>query len=263
MRLIQRRFFTLLCLLFALFWQNASFAQDGAISPSNSVRVAQFDADDSYDPFADYSEFDGASEEEEDINFFRNGRFLSIGLIAGYRGFTESLGQLVSGSMDYGIFLSYFFDLRFALQFSFLSSDHQFGFNDAGAGGTHYSGDMAIQNFGFDLKYYVNTQNVTKGLAKFNPFILVGFSYIFRTENVSTTSAFGKDSAPAFDLGAGIEWPLMRNKMFWGLQAMYQQVSFSDANTPLRTAADGANNNAGITPHGSTYTLMGTLGINF
>jgi len=261
--LFQRRFFTLACLLLLLFWQNSGFAQDGAVGPSHSVQVAQFDADDSYDPFADYSEFDGAQEEEEDINFFRNGRFLSIGLIAGYRGFTESLGQLVSGSMDYGIFLSYFFDLRFALQFSFLSSDHQFGFNDAGAGGTHYSGDMAIQNFGFDLKYYINTQNVTKGLAKFNPFILVGFSYIFRTENVSTTSAFGKDSAPAFDLGGGIEWPLMRNKMFWGLQALYQQVSFSDANTPLRTAADGAGNNAGITPHGSTYSLMATLGINF
>ena len=41
------------------------------------VRVAQFDADDTYDPFADYSEFDEAQEEEADINFFRNGRFCS------------------------------------------------------------------------------------------------------------------------------------------------------------------------------------------
>lgn len=260
MLLFQRRFFTLLSLLLLLFWQNSGFALDGAVNPPGSVQVAQFDADDSYDPFADYSEFDGASEEEEDINFFRNGRFLSIGLMVGYRGFTEALGSLVGGGVDYGLFLNYFFDLRFALQFSFLSSNHQIAFSDPNSSPpTPHSGNMDIQNFGFDLKYYVNTQNVTKGLAKFNPFILVGFSYIFRTETVSTTSAFGKDSAPAFDIGGGIEWPLMRNKMFWGLQAMYQQVSFADSSTPLQTNLGST----GITPHGSTYSFLGTLGVNF
>lgn len=261
--MIHRRIFTILCFLLLLFWQNVGFAKDGDLGPSKTVKVAQFDADDSYDPFADYSEFDGAQEEEEDINFFRNGRFLTIGLLVGYRGFTETLGQLASGSMDYGLMLSYFFDLRFALQFSFLNSDHSFGFTDNPGGGLHKSGNINIENFGFDLKYYVNTQNVTKGLAKFNPFILVGFSYIFRTSSVPDTSAIGKDSAPALDIGGGIEWPLMRNKMFWGLEAIYQQVTFPDANTPLQTTADGPNQNTGITPHGSTYTLLGTLGVNF
>lgn len=255
---MQRRFFTPFFVFLLLFCQNSAFGQDGVSTPSTAVKVAQFDADDSYDPFADYSEFDSAQEEEEDINFFRNGRFLSIGMMLGYRGWTENLASLVSGNLNYGLFLSYFFDLRFALQFSFATGSHTFGFS---APSGNYTGDLGIQNFGFDIKYYINTQNVTKGLAKFNPFILVGLSEIFRTVNVPNTSAYGKDNATGFDLGGGIEWPLMHNKMFWGVQAMYQMVTFPGANSPLQTAVPGEI--TGITPHGSTYTVLGTLGINF
>jgi hypothetical protein len=241
-----------------LFWQNFALAQGSFAQPEHPVKVAQFDADDSYDPFADYSEFDSAQEEEEDINFFRNGRFLSIGLLLGLRGFTDTLGSLVSMNANYGLFLTYFFDLRFALQFSFTTGDHSYGFTSAS--GIPYSGDLGIQDFGFDIKYYVNTQNVTKGLAKFNPYVLVGFSEIFRTQSVPGTAAYGKDSATGFDLGGGIEWPLMHNQMFWGIQAMYQLVTFPGSSTQIATA-DGLP--SGITPNGSTYTVFGTLGINF
>jgi len=243
-----------------LFWQNVGFCADADMQSTDPIKVAQFDADDSYDPFADYSEFDSAQEEEEDINFFRNGRFISIALLLGYRGWTQTLANLISGNIDYGISLSYFFDLRFALQFSFTNGDYNFGFSEPSG---NYSGDIGVQNFGFDLKYYINTQNVTKGLGKFNPYVLVGMSEIFRTINVPNTSAYGKDNATGFDVGGGIEWPLMHGKMFWGVQAMYQMVTFPGSNTPLSTAADGPINNSGITPNGSTYTVNGTLGINF
>jgi hypothetical protein len=79
--------------------------------------------------------------------------------------------------------------------------------------------------------------------------------------NVPSTSAFGKDNATAFDLGAGCEFPLMRNKMFWGVQAMYQLLNFPDANSELQTSVPGEK--TGITPHGDSYTVLGTLGINF
>src|SRR5471030_1901258 len=89
-------------------------------------RMAQFDADDTYDPFADYSEFDEAQEEEADINFFRHGRFVTLGFIGGMRGFTQGMANLYKPAASFGLFLSYFFDLRFALQFSFNTSDHGF-----------------------------------------------------------------------------------------------------------------------------------------
>ena len=61
--------------------------------PRRGQLLAQNDADDSYDPFADYSEFEQSSDEEEDINFFRNGRLFTLGFIGGYRGWTGESEQ--------------------------------------------------------------------------------------------------------------------------------------------------------------------------
>src|ERR1700733_14940788 len=52
-------------------------------APPHSLLLAQSDADDAYDPFADYSEFEETMDEEEDINFFRNGRLMTLGFLAG------------------------------------------------------------------------------------------------------------------------------------------------------------------------------------
>ena len=41
----------------------------------NQYRLLAQSGTDAYDPFVDYSEFEEVSEEEADINFFRNGRF--------------------------------------------------------------------------------------------------------------------------------------------------------------------------------------------
>lgn len=221
------------------------------------VQIAQFDADDSYDPFADYSDFDSAQDEEEDINFFRNGRFVTIGLLLGARAWTGVLGSLMSTSANYGVAISYFFDLRFALQFHFLSGDHVFAFTTSD--GPH-SGNVGIQDFGLDIKYYINTQNVTKGLAKFNPYILIGFAEVFRTVNIPDTSAFGKDSANGFNVGGGIEFPLMRNKMYFGGQVLYEMLNFPNQSTEIVTA-NGVH--TGIRPKGDSYTLLGVLGVNF
>lgn len=251
-------FFALIVAISLLsFHAQAQAASDVHPEMQTSKKVAQFDADDSYDPFADYSDFDSAQQEEEDINFFRNGRFVTLGLILGYRSFTENLGSLMGSNINYGLFLSYFFDLRFAVQFSFSTGDHSFGFE--AADGKH-TGNVGIQTFGIDLKYYVNTQNVTKGLAKFNPYALIGFSGVFRTTNVSDTSAFGKDFGNAFDIGAGIELPLMRNMWFYGAQVMYQLVSFPGESTEL-TTTNGVR--TGIYPKGDSYMITGIIGVNF
>ena len=39
--------------------------------------------DETYNPFADYSEFEESGEEEADLHFFRNGRFLTLGFMLG------------------------------------------------------------------------------------------------------------------------------------------------------------------------------------
>lgn len=219
--------------------------------------VAQFDTDDTYDPFADYSDFDQAEEEEADINFFRNGRFVTLGFLGGLRGFTGNLSNIYQQNTSFGLFLSYFFDLRFALQFSFSTSDHAFSVT---SGQDSATGTVGLTTFNLDLKYYLNTQNVTKGLAKFNPYIIGGFAQGQRTVSITGLQGYGKEGAMGVDLGAGIEFPLMRNKMFFGAQGMYQMINFPDKNQQI-VFANG--NQTGKYPNGDSYTLMAILGVNF
>lgn len=226
--------------------------------PQLGSRWAQLDGDDSYDPFADYSEFDEASEEEADINFFRNGRFFTLGFIGGYQSFTETLGQLYASAPTYGLFINYFFDLRFSMQLSFLTGEHLLQF--ISPAGTNVRGTISLTSIGFDLKYYINTQNVTRGLAQFNPYLLGGFSQIYRSATVSGTDAFSKEGALGFDIGLGIEIPLLRNKMFLGLQGVYHLVSFKDENSEI-SLANGEK--TGIYPSGDFGNFAVVLGINF
>lgn len=223
------------------------------------LQVAQFDADDTYDPFADYSEFDEAQEEEADINFFRHGRFVTLGFIGGLRGFTQGSANIYKPAPSFGLFLSYFFDLRFALQFSFNTSDHALSVT-SGNSGQSVHGTISITNFAVDLKYYINTQNVTKGLAKFNPYFIGGFSRVDRTGTADGIEGFSKEGAMAFDLGAGIELPMMKNKMYFGGQVLYQLLNFPDKNSEI---IFNGNDHTGQYPNGDSYTLMGILGVNF
>lgn len=215
-------------------------------------------SDDSYDPFADYSEFDEAVDEEEDLNFFRNGRLLTLGFIGGYRGWTQTLSKIYSGNVSFGLFLCYFFDLRFALQFGFLSSDHLL--NVAGPGFETIRGNVNITDITANLKYYFNTQNVTRGLADLNPFIIGGFSQVYRTITVSGEASYGKDSAFGFNIGAGIEIPMMRNKLFFGAQGIYQYVMFTNENQVM---TDKNSTPTGIAAAGDSFMVLGILGVNF
>lgn len=218
--------------------------------------VAQ--SDDAYDPFADYSEFEESVDEEEDLNFFRNGRMLTMGFIGGMRGWTQTLGQIYSSNITFGLFLCYFFDLRFALQFGFLTSDHTL--NVTGTGFTAIRGNVNVNDLTFNLKYYFNTQNVTRGLASLNPFMIGGFSQVYRTITVSGNDNFAKDSAFGFNVGAGIEIPMMRNKMFFGIQGVFQYLMFTDES---KIMLDENDQRTGISPAGDSFTGLGILGVNF
>jgi hypothetical protein len=233
-------------------------ASESHIQVPPGTLLAQNDTDDAYDPFADYSEFEESMDEEEDINFFRNGRLLTLGFIGGYRGWTQTLGTIYSGNATFGLFLTYFFDLRFAMQLGYLTSDHTLVIQ--GAGFNPIQGTISISDLSLLLKYYFNTQNVTRGLADLNPYIVGGFSQIYRTMTVSGITDSAKDSAFAFNIGAGIEIPMMRNKMFLGFQGMYQYISFADE---AKVIQDSGGTNTGVTGNGDGFLALGVIGINF
>lgn len=248
--------------LFGAFAQAQDYhlLSNNSSTPHQGILVAQADDDDAYDPFADYSEFEESVEEEEDLNFFRNGRLLTLGFTAGLRSFTGNLGKIYSSSGIYGLNLTFFFDLRFGMQFGFLSSSHALDVK-SNSGAANVQGTVALTDISLNLKYYFNTQNVTKGLADLNPYIIGGVSTIQRTISLRNTSggAYAKDSAFGFNLGAGIEIPMLKNKMYFGLQGAYQLVGFSDENRAIKDSNDIAT----VNPSGDSWTGLGMLGINF
>lgn len=222
--------------------------------------IAQTDPDESFDPFSDYSEFDEASDEEADINFFRNGRFLTIGVSGGMRMFTGNMADIYGQSANYGLAMSYFFDLRSALSLNFMTGDHAVKFGTKN--GSTYTGNVSISSLSFDYKHYFNTQNITRGLADLNPYALVGFGQFYRTYSIDGLEGSARDSTMGVNLGAGLEIPLMRRKAFLGIQATYHSVNFSDENKEFITGTGGSEQ-LSKTISGDFYDLLLTIGMNF
>lgn len=254
-------------LLFALMIFSSlatpAFAQTYLSGKSSSDQkhylIAQTDPDEAYDPFSDYSEFDEASDEEADINFFRNGRFFTVGLTAGMRGFTGNFSKIYSSAPTFGLYLSYFFDLRLALSVGFLTGDNAV---NIGTASTEYTGNVSFTTVNFDLKYYLNTQNVTRGLADLNPYLIGGFAQFYRTYTLSGLEGYAKDTTMGIEIGAGLEVPLMRKKAYLGIQGMYHYVNFSDENAKFIN--DGTSSiPLTNTISGDIYDMLVILGMNF
>ncbi len=220
--------------------------------------IAQTEMENVYDPFADFSEFEESADQEADINFFRNGRLFNLGLLLGQRSYTEGLAKIYDPGVGVGFFLTYFFDLRFALQFSYMSSSGDFKVKSIEST-LESTGTSELTTFAINFKYYFNTQNVTRGLASLNPYVIFGFSQHQRILSEAGNLNIGKDNAQGFDLGAGLEVPLLRNKMFLGAQFAYHVVNFKDEATEI-TIQDEQTGEFGS---GDSLSALMVLGANF
>lgn len=214
---MKANFFVLLLFVFSVF--------------ARFEAKAQSESGDAFDPFSDYSEFDQDSDEEADINFFKNGRFLTVGIAAGPRQFTDNLASLYGSGLNYGIQISYFFDLKMALGIGLMTGDHSVSFSTISGNNTiDYSGSVSFTSISFNLKYFLNTQNVTRGLADINPYILGGFSQWYRTYSISEFNTQSRENVMGADIGVGVEIPLMRRKAYLGIQGAYHYINFADEN---------------------------------
>lgn len=232
---------------------------------SPSLALAQDDAsvneDDSFDPFADFSEFEASADEEADIFFFKNGRFFNLALLLGGKMFTQTLGQLISPSPEFGIYIAYFFDIRSAIQVSYLNSTHKFNL-PATATYDGYTANVNMSTIAAHYKYYFNTQNITRGFADLNPYLIGGFSVNYRTISIIGEDLLVKSSPTAVEAGFGLEIPFSRNKMYFGIQAMYHYITFPDESSEIKSGPQG-NQSTGIYPVGDYINANFALGVNF
>lgn len=222
---------------------------------------AQDEDEDAFDPFADYSEFVEASTEESDLNFFRYGRMLSVGLGLGVRSFTGSMGSFYDDKIFFGGFFTYYLSLQFAFQLSFTTGSHDLFIGVDGTNDVRAS--VTFDVISLHGKYFINTQNLTKAVAQFNPYFIGGFSSIIRTtEDQFQAVLAAKDNAVGFDLGAGVEYMFNNKRAFVGLQIMYSLADFSNENQRL-FVGPGLTVDTGETLDGDPFFVMGTLGYNF
>lgn len=249
------KYFAILIFILAA---STGYAESSSWVPKDGTLIAQ-DNYDAYDPFADYSEFDEATDEEADIYFFKNGRFFSIGIIGGYRILTDTYGQIYEAAPNFGVSLSYFFDLKLAMQVSYVSGDHNFNF---AVNGSRYTGSLTISGFSFDLKYYLNVQNTTKGISDFNPYIFGGLSQLSRELRRTDAVGTGKDSAMGVQIGMGTEFPMVKNKYHIGLEAIYQYINFPDEGSYLPDPGDPTQK-TNVRLNGDAIRLQMVIGFNF
>ena len=260
--IIQKGYFVAFLLFLATPLANAS--ENTLFFDKQKMYLAQqqqySDPSDTYDPFTDYSEFQDTSTEEADIYFFKHGRLLSLGALGGMRMATQTLGQHARPGFIVGGFFSFFFNMRIALQFHYITGIHPFRsleLEPEDPNRERFINEMQLSQIGFDLKYYLNTQNITQGLASFNPYFTIGGSSItrrirFRSEG---TLADGK-RVFGFHGGLGIEFPLTLNKVFFGIEAQYQFVKF-----PTLHINENIVFNLRSPSH--LFRGVGILGINF
>ncbi len=130
-----------------------------------------------FDPFIDYGEFQDNVAEEESINFFRNGRSLSVLLFGGYEAVTMNM-RYIYGDNPFllGAGLGFFLDLRFAIQVNgTFSSEHYDSLLNSLSPFAHY---------GLNLKYYFNRQYINQDKDFFNPYLIFGPFWINIKSNI-------------------------------------------------------------------------------
>lgn len=253
------KFLILFLVLISLFHQQ-TFAQNVEI-------------DEAFDPFSDYSESEQNAEEEADINFFKNGRFLTLGLLLGIKGYTDGMSQAYAPSLSWGFQFSYFFDMQLATSLSYTISDSNVEFrsyNDANFTSVSqvYTGTVNLQIFNLNAKYYFNTENVTRGLADLNPYIMAGVGLFTRTYNLSNTLPPQPDKPFGLSLSGGIEIPIKKNNSYIGLQATYHYVQFPDENNDRIKEIKAGEPDGVLSPvrpliNGDLYEIFASYGINF
>jgi hypothetical protein len=205
-------------------------------------------------PFTEYGEFNEDAEEALDTLFFQHGRFFGVGLASGVSGVTGNRGLLWQGGFPLIDFrLHYWFDFNFAMDFGFMSASHFYEFNRSANQSDLVN--VNLINVGVNVKYYIDTKNLSSAISFANPFVSLGFGILYKTENSQSLGAAGSDPDSAFNLaaGVGLEFPIKYRKIYFALEAKLKNANFNDT---FSTAFQ----NSGIQDlQGYFYTLTGSF----
>ena len=257
--------------LFFLVWLVILPLHARALAPGMEIaqnkKSPSFNA---YDPFADYSEFESTDAEKDDIYFFQQGRLLTLGVKGGWRFFTFNMMRLyrtgsVSGGPLYGVYLNYFFNIEFSIQFE-ISLNNNDTVLQTGEGS--FYGGTDFTSMGVEFKYYVNRRLFSERFNWFQPFFALGGFYSSLAMAADLTGQPGIYSDSGFGARAsfGIEF-LFFKEMHFGIQYSFHYVTFPKEAQPLIFEAPGVEGgvraDSSFRPYGDWMNVHALLGINF
>ena len=217
---------------------------------------------DAYDLYIDYTEFERTKEERQDIRFFKEGRFLTIGGTFGGKFFTGSMSQQLKPYLNYGFQIGMFTNLQFCLQLHGLWSYHPFTFKFDNNQRT-LDGFFEFLGGGADLKYYFDRNQLLRPIALLNPYLLVGFSVI--RKNIISGPADIDSIGYGFRTGGGLEINLSKT-FFVGIHGDFNYIHFPDERTEWQLPTTQSNSRpvpVGIYTFGDIINALFILGMNF
>jgi opacity protein-like surface antigen len=175
-------------------------------------------------PYMQYGEFNEEKEEEEELNFFQNGRFFGVSLGLGIETADGNRGTLWKGGFPLVDFkLHYWFDFNFALDLDFYYVQHNYNTGNTGAV------NISLFRGGIDLKYYFDTKNIAAPISFANPYLIVGVGDYSETESGATITNSGtpnNSSNIGFAGGAGVEFAVKPRSTYITLEGKINVVTF-------------------------------------
>lgn len=226
----------------------AAPASDSPPSPDHSKLPVEEDYLET--PFTEYGEFNEEENEAAETKFFQFGRFFGFSLGVGYEGVTGNRGLLYQGGFPVLDFkLHYWFDFNLALDLDVYTANHSFSTADRGGI------EVNLLRFGIDLKYYIDTRNLSSQISAASPYLLVGIGPMTKTENYSNQSLTAPPSETSFALcaGGGLEFTISPRRSFFELEGKVQYARYVDTATQVYS-------NLGIDDlTGLFYTVTGNI----
>ena len=229
-------------------------AQNNTKEKSNEINA--------YDPFADYSEFENTAEEQENINFFQTGRFLSIGAVGGIQLFTLNMSALYQIGPTYGGYLNYFFVLNFAIQFALIASTHSIALKSES--GQAFLGAADFISMGVDFKYFLDKNLFNKNFSWLQPYFFLGVyhSSVTMVATFTDQAGFFEDKGFGLNMGLGLEFQFLK-KIHFGLQYAFKFVTLEQEAVPLILNIGNGKQNTNFRPYGDWMHITMLLGVNF
>ena len=189
------------------------------------------------DPFTSFDDEETAFEEENLERFFSFGRFLHLSLYGSTVMPMGPMSEIYTAGFGAGGSITYFIDWNIAITFdvslNILPIDMVLNDYPEGIQGSAYLSATNVY-----LKYYFNFFDISKFIAKLNPYFKLGAGLYILSDNIDvneTITDIGFSPArtaiaPGIVVGLGIEYNLYKKMFLLSLDANYHYTMFSPTN---------------------------------